>query len=141
MKNEFKKDDELKKLKDLEMAFFPIIAHEHYYLVVFNFLKGTTMIIDNSKTLMTYEAKYKEVCDVLKNLFSMHLKEVQHQRAKDVLNKKPTILRPKWGDKGKQHRMWGFLDDVHGELQRGECKELEPRIKYQAQEFEEDVKS
>ncbi|GJT47936.1 ulp1 protease family, C-terminal catalytic domain-containing protein [Tanacetum coccineum] len=32
-----------------------------------------------------------------KNMFSMHLKEVQHPRAKDVLNKKPTILRPKWG--------------------------------------------
>ncbi|GJV37219.1 hypothetical protein Tco_1409696 [Tanacetum coccineum] len=65
MKNEFKKDDELKKLKDLEMAFFSIIAHEHYYLIVFNFLKGTTVIIGNSKTLMTYEEKYKEVCDVL----------------------------------------------------------------------------
>ncbi|GKD11464.1 hypothetical protein Tco_1195871 [Tanacetum coccineum] len=46
---------------------------------------------------MSYEAKYKKVCDVLKNMFSMHLKEVQHPRAKDVLNKKPTILRPKWG--------------------------------------------
>ncbi|GKC23514.1 hypothetical protein Tco_1025664, partial [Tanacetum coccineum] len=51
MKNEFKKDDEVKKLKDLEM----------------------------------------------KNMFSVHLKEAQHPRAKDVLNKKPTILRPKWG--------------------------------------------
>ncbi|GJY61364.1 ulp1 protease family, C-terminal catalytic domain-containing protein [Tanacetum coccineum] len=101
MKNEFKKDDEVKKLKDLKMAFFPIIAHEHYYLVVFNFLKGTTVIVDNSKTPMSYEAKYKKVCDVLKNMFSMHLKEVQ---------------------------LWGFLDDAHGELQRGECKELEPGI-------------
>ncbi|GKF34609.1 hypothetical protein Tco_0107809 [Tanacetum coccineum] len=27
----------------------------------------------------------------------MHLKEVQHPRAQEVLNKKPTILRPKWG--------------------------------------------
>nr|GEV03389.1 reverse transcriptase domain-containing protein [Tanacetum cinerariifolium] len=48
---------------------------------------------------MAYEAKYKEVCDILKNMFSMHLKEVEHPRAKDVLNKKPTILRPKWGTK------------------------------------------
>ncbi|GKE26182.1 hypothetical protein Tco_1441566, partial [Tanacetum coccineum] len=44
MKNEFKKE-EVKKLKDLEM--------------------GTTVIIDNSKTPMSYEAKYKKVCDVL----------------------------------------------------------------------------
>ncbi|GJY58662.1 ulp1 protease family, C-terminal catalytic domain-containing protein [Tanacetum coccineum] len=122
MKNEFKKDDELKKMKDLEMAFFPINAHEHYYLVVFNFLKGTTVIIDNSKTPMSYEAKYKEVCDVLKNMFSMHLKEVQHQRAKDVLNKKPTILRPKWGTKDNNTDYGDFLmmhiENYNGETAR-----------------------
>ncbi|GJX35014.1 hypothetical protein Tco_0246571 [Tanacetum coccineum] len=88
--NDFKQDAELKKMKDLKMAFFSIISHEYYYLIVFNFLKGTTVIINNSKTKMTYEAKYKE-----KKLFSMHLEEVQHPRAKDVLNKKPTILKPK----------------------------------------------
>ncbi|GKC31227.1 hypothetical protein Tco_1038521, partial [Tanacetum coccineum] len=43
------------------------------------------------------DSKYKKVCDVLKDMFSMHLKEVQHPRAQEVLNKKPTILRPKWG--------------------------------------------
>nr|GEW13301.1 hypothetical protein [Tanacetum cinerariifolium] len=59
MKNEFKKDDELKKLKDLEMVMSPT--------------------------------------EKQKNIFSMHLKEVQHPRAKEVLNKKPTILRSKWG--------------------------------------------
>ncbi|GJS59522.1 hypothetical protein Tco_0654306 [Tanacetum coccineum] len=51
-------DVEVKKLKESRKAFFPIIAHEHYYLVVFNFFKGTTVIIDNSKTPMSYEAKY-----------------------------------------------------------------------------------
>ncbi|GKE82773.1 hypothetical protein Tco_1552773 [Tanacetum coccineum] len=81
MKNEFKKDDEVKKVKRSRN--------------VFNFLKGTIVIIDNSKMPMSYEEKYKKVCDVLKNMFSMHLKEVQYPRAKDVLNKKPTILRPK----------------------------------------------
>nr|GEW71654.1 hypothetical protein [Tanacetum cinerariifolium] len=76
IKSEFIKDPKMKNIKDLEMAFFPIIAHEHYYLVVFNFLKGNTVIIDNSKTKMTYDAKYKTVCELL-----------------------PTILRPKWGTK------------------------------------------
>ncbi|GJY04430.1 hypothetical protein Tco_0370370 [Tanacetum coccineum] len=61
----------------------------------------------------------------MKNMFSMHLKEVQHPRAKDVLNKKPTILIPKWGTK-ENDRLWCFLDDAHGELQRRDCKELEP---------------
>ena len=44
-------------------AFFPIIAHEHFYLVVFNITKGTSVIIDNSPK--TYEAKYSKECDVL----------------------------------------------------------------------------
>ncbi|GJS05839.1 ulp1 protease family, C-terminal catalytic domain-containing protein [Tanacetum coccineum] len=65
IKSEFKKDLEMKNMKDLEMAFFPIIAHEHYYLVVFNFLKGNTVIIDNSRTQMTYETKYKTICELL----------------------------------------------------------------------------
>nr|GFA13777.1 hypothetical protein [Tanacetum cinerariifolium] len=75
IKSEFKKDHEMKNKKDLEM--------------------GNTVIIDNSKTKMTYDAKYNTVCELLKKLFSMHLEKVEHPRAKDVLNKKPTILKPK----------------------------------------------
>nr|GEU70112.1 ulp1 protease family, C-terminal catalytic domain-containing protein [Tanacetum cinerariifolium] len=81
---------------------------------LFNFLKRTTMIIDNSKTPISYDAKYKKVCDVLKNMFSMHLKEVQHPRAKEVLNKKPTILRPKWGTE-KNNTDYGVFLRMHME--------------------------
>ncbi|GKC63985.1 ulp1 protease family, C-terminal catalytic domain-containing protein [Tanacetum coccineum] len=73
MKNEFKKDDELKKMKDLEM----------------------------------------------KNMFSMHLKEVQHPRAKEVLNKKPTILRPKCGTEENNTDCGVFLM-MHMENYNGE---------------------
>ncbi|GKC74444.1 ulp1 protease family, C-terminal catalytic domain-containing protein [Tanacetum coccineum] len=98
MKNEFKKD-KLKKIKDLEMS--------------------TIVIIDNSKMPMAYEAKYKEVCDVLKNMFSMHLKEVQHPRAKYVSNKKPTILKPKWGTK-ENNTYCGVFLMMHMENYNGE---------------------
>ncbi|GJW73768.1 hypothetical protein Tco_0133138 [Tanacetum coccineum] len=73
MKNEFKKDNEVKKLKDLEM----------------------------------------------KNMFSMYLKEVQHPKAKEVLNKKPTILRPKWGTKENNTDCRVFLM-MHMENYNGE---------------------
>nr|GEW81530.1 ulp1 protease family, C-terminal catalytic domain-containing protein [Tanacetum cinerariifolium] len=119
IKSEFKKDPEMKNMKDLEMAFFPIITHEHYYLVVFNFLKGNTFIIDNSKTKMTYDAKYKTVCELLKKLFSMHLEKVEHPRAKGVLNKKPTFLRPKWGIK-KNDTDCGIFLMMHMEHYNGE---------------------
>ena len=45
----------------LYQVFFPIIAHEHYYLIVFNILKGTSVIIDNIDSVETYEEKYKEI--------------------------------------------------------------------------------
>ena len=47
----------------LLQAFFPIIAHEHFYLVVFNLIKGTSVIIDNSPK--PYDAKYQKEIDVL----------------------------------------------------------------------------
>ncbi|GKD80202.1 ulp1 protease family, C-terminal catalytic domain-containing protein, partial [Tanacetum coccineum] len=116
IKSEFKKEPEMKNIKDLEMAFFPIIAHEHYYLVVFNFLKGNTVIIDNSRTQMTYETKYKT-----KKLFSMHLEKVKHPRAKDVLNKKPTIIRPKWGTT-ENDTDYGIFLMMHMEHYSGETE-------------------
>ncbi|GJV92575.1 hypothetical protein Tco_1540388 [Tanacetum coccineum] len=54
-----------------------------------------------------------------KNMFSMHLKEVQHQRANDVLKKKPTILRPKWGTK-KNNTDCGVFLMMHMENYNGE---------------------
>ncbi|GJT07368.1 ulp1 protease family, C-terminal catalytic domain-containing protein [Tanacetum coccineum] len=96
IKSEFEKYPEMKNMKDLEMAFFPIIAHEHYYLVVFNFLKGNTVIIDNSRTQMTYETKYKTVCELL-----------------------PTIIRPKWGTT-KNDTDCGIFLMMHMEHYNGE---------------------
>ncbi|GJT78790.1 ulp1 protease family, C-terminal catalytic domain-containing protein [Tanacetum coccineum] len=54
-----------------------------------------------------------------KNMFSMHLKEVQHPRAKNVLNKKPTILRPKWGTEENNTDCGVFLM-MHMENYNGE---------------------
>nr|GEU57400.1 hypothetical protein [Tanacetum cinerariifolium] len=63
----------------------------------------------------------------MKKLFSMHLEKVKHPRAKDVLNKNPTIIRPKLGTT-RMTQIVAFFDDAYGALQWGDCKELEPRI-------------
>ncbi|PWA37056.1 hypothetical protein CTI12_AA594850 [Artemisia annua] len=88
------KDSSLKQT--VELAFFPIIAHHHYYLVVFNLLKGTSVIIDNSNSGQTYDAKYKHVCDLL------HLERYKHPKASDVRDKKTTIMKLKWGTKNNE---------------------------------------
>ena len=45
--------------------FFPILAHDHYYLIVFNIYKGASVIIDNSHSAGTYEEKYKDKYDLV----------------------------------------------------------------------------
>ncbi|GJU36105.1 peptidase C48, SUMO/sentrin/Ubl1 [Tanacetum coccineum] len=53
-------DVEKMQMEDVELAFFPIIAHGHYYLIVFNLKTGKSVIIDNSESDATYEGKYKD---------------------------------------------------------------------------------
>ncbi|GKC59453.1 peptidase C48, SUMO/sentrin/Ubl1 [Tanacetum coccineum] len=53
-------DVEKMQMEDVELAFFPIIAHDHYYLIVFNLKTGKAVIIDNSESDATYEGKYKD---------------------------------------------------------------------------------
>ncbi|PWA38382.1 hypothetical protein CTI12_AA581920 [Artemisia annua] len=55
-------EDDIRKLlfEDVNLVFFPIISHDHYYPIVFNIIKGTSVIIDNSDSDGTYEGKYKE---------------------------------------------------------------------------------
>ncbi|GJR16287.1 peptidase C48, SUMO/sentrin/Ubl1 [Tanacetum coccineum] len=53
-------DVEKMQMEDVELAFFPIIAHGHYYLIVFNLKIRKTVIIDNSESDATYEGKYKD---------------------------------------------------------------------------------
>nr|GEU75984.1 peptidase C48, SUMO/sentrin/Ubl1 [Tanacetum cinerariifolium] len=55
-----KNDVEKMQMEDMELAFFPIIAHGHYYLIVFNLKTGKPVIIDNSESDATYEGKYKD---------------------------------------------------------------------------------
>ncbi|GKC63863.1 peptidase C48, SUMO/sentrin/Ubl1, partial [Tanacetum coccineum] len=63
--------NKVEKMQMQELAFFPIIAHGHYYLIFFNLKTGKAVIIDNSDSDATYEGKYKENVDfVINNLRS-----------------------------------------------------------------------
>nr|GEX45392.1 peptidase C48, SUMO/sentrin/Ubl1 [Tanacetum cinerariifolium] len=48
------------QMEDVELSFFPIIAHGHYYLIVFNLKTWKAVIIDNSESDATYDGKYKD---------------------------------------------------------------------------------
>ncbi|PWA77955.1 hypothetical protein CTI12_AA221260 [Artemisia annua] len=93
----FAKNPDDKTMHQVELAFFPIIAHEHFYLVVFNISKGTIVIIDNSPK--AYDAKYKKECDVLKKLFSRYLASHNHEKAAEIASKKTMVMKVKWATK------------------------------------------
>lgn len=57
------KDETSLNLRDVNLVFFPIIAHEHYYVIVFNLDKGQAVILDNSDSDADYDGKYKKIFD------------------------------------------------------------------------------
>nr|GEU56740.1 hypothetical protein [Tanacetum cinerariifolium] len=84
------------------LALGGIDLSEHFYVVVFSLTKTTAMtILDNSPR--TYDSKYKEVCDLLKKLFSRHLKQYGHIRHTQVAKVKHTIPKLKWETKENFH--------------------------------------
>ena len=42
------KDETSFKLRDVTLVFFPIVAHDHYYVIVFYLEKCHAVILDNS---------------------------------------------------------------------------------------------
>ena len=57
------KDETSFRLRDVNLVFFPIVVHDHYYVIVFDLEKGKSVILDNSISDADYDGKYKKVVD------------------------------------------------------------------------------
>ncbi|PWA56718.1 Peptidase C48, SUMO/Sentrin/Ubl1 [Artemisia annua] len=102
------------------MVFFPIISSDHYYVIVFNIQKGYAVIIDNSESDATYEGKYKDVYDLVKGVFLMHLMAYQHSKEQIMIKDfKPKILKMKWRTK-EEKTDCGVYMMAHMESYEGE---------------------
>ncbi|GKE64324.1 ulp1 protease family, C-terminal catalytic domain-containing protein [Tanacetum coccineum] len=53
-------------------------------------------ILDNSDSAATYDSKYKQACDLLKKLFTRHMKLYRHQRHSKIQRLKAKILKLNW---------------------------------------------
>ncbi|GJU23405.1 peptidase C48, SUMO/sentrin/Ubl1 [Tanacetum coccineum] len=113
-------DVEKMQMEDVELAFFPIIAHGHYYLIVFNLKTGKPVIIDNSESDATYEGKYKDNVEFVRSVFGRHLLMYQNTNADKILtgSKKATNLRMKWKTT-KEKIDCGLYMIMHMELYEG----------------------
>ncbi|GKC65877.1 200 kDa antigen p200 [Tanacetum coccineum] len=102
IKNQMNASESKKKMKDVELAFFPtVVAAGQYYVIVFNLLKANAVILDNEKH-DNYN-KYKEVFDSVK-------------LSKD---KPAKVLKMKW--KTEKNKIdSGLYMMMHMELYQGE---------------------
>nr|GEU85365.1 hypothetical protein [Tanacetum cinerariifolium] len=108
-----------KKMKDVELAFFPtVVAASQYYVVVFILLKANAVILDNEKH--DGYNKYKEVFDSVKVLFLKYLQKHQHPCVEKLSKDKPAkVLKMKW--KTKKNKIdSGLYMMMHMELYQGE---------------------
>ncbi|GJR41288.1 peptidase C48, SUMO/sentrin/Ubl1 [Tanacetum coccineum] len=78
-------DVENLQMEDVELAFFPIIAHGHYYLIVFNLKTGQAVIIDNNDSDATYEGKYNDNVNFVRQVFGRHLMMYENRNAEKIL--------------------------------------------------------
>ncbi|GJU08363.1 ulp1 protease family, C-terminal catalytic domain-containing protein [Tanacetum coccineum] len=108
-----------KSLSEVELAFFPIYASGHFYLVVFNIKKGLMIILDNSDCGETYTSKYKDACELQKKFFSRYLSENNHPLHEKVAKVKARIPKLKWSTT-KNHVDCGVFLMIHMESYIGE---------------------
>nr|GEX84796.1 peptidase C48, SUMO/sentrin/Ubl1 [Tanacetum cinerariifolium] len=111
-------------------AFFPIIAHGHYYLIVFNLKTAKPVIIDNSESDATYEEKYKDNVEFVRSVFGRHLFMYQNTNADKILtrSKKAPILKNETEDNKRKNRLWFVYDHAYGALRRINCSTMENRL-------------
>ncbi|GJZ66909.1 ulp1 protease family, C-terminal catalytic domain-containing protein [Tanacetum coccineum] len=118
VKAKFKGNEDGLALQGVDLVFFPICNHGHFYVVVFSLTSTTSMtILDNS--VANYDTKYKEVCDLLKKLFVRHLKLYGHSRHGTVGRLKHRIPKLKWRTSRNFHDC-GVFTMLHMESFNGE---------------------
>ncbi|GJV61327.1 peptidase C48, SUMO/sentrin/Ubl1 [Tanacetum coccineum] len=119
IKNQMNASESKKKMKDVELAFFPtVVAAGQYDVIVLNLLKANAVILDNKKH-DNYN-KYKEVFDSVKVLFLKYLQKHQHPCVEKLSKDKAAkVLKMKWKTE-KNNIDSGLYLMMHIELYQGE---------------------
>ncbi|CAI9265647.1 unnamed protein product [Lactuca saligna] len=86
-------DRDLKVLKDVDMVFFPVLRHEHIYLIAINLKKRAFKVINNGADDADFDDKYGAVFKPLKKSFLKYLKEIGHVKANEMADKSITPVR------------------------------------------------
>ncbi|CAH1453883.1 unnamed protein product [Lactuca virosa] len=80
MNEHIEKFKQCTSFKDVDLVFFPVLDNEHYYLIVFDFIKSECVIIDNIYREESIEVIYGNVPNDLKILFTLYIDAWNHPR-------------------------------------------------------------
>ncbi|KAJ9556428.1 hypothetical protein OSB04_011042 [Centaurea solstitialis] len=95
-----KNNKDVIRLKDIDLAFFPIIKHDHFYVIVFNFKNPAMTIIDSEKNVPgetdAMIRSYGFTPEILHMLLAQHLQNVGHPLAHTLKELEPERLMMDW---------------------------------------------
>ncbi|PWA69434.1 ulp1 protease family, C-terminal catalytic domain-containing protein [Artemisia annua] len=118
-KSIIEKDETSFRLRDVRLLFFPIIAHGHYYVTVFDLEKGNAVILDNNISDATYDGKYKDIFDFVKEMLIHYLYVTEHPSLTKFKEAQPKIPKMKW--KTRKNKLdCGLYMMMHMEMFEGE---------------------
>ncbi|KAJ9565425.1 hypothetical protein OSB04_001391 [Centaurea solstitialis] len=87
-------------MRDIDLAFFPMVQDHHFYLVVFNLKSPSIVIIDNHRRHVNYIEDlikmYKGVSDILQCCMIKHLTSIGHAAASFFAENSPERLVMQW---------------------------------------------
>ncbi|CAI9271507.1 unnamed protein product [Lactuca saligna] len=93
MNEHIEKFKQCTSFKDVDLVFFPVLDNEHYYLIVFDFIKSECVIIDNIYREESIEVLYGNVPNDLKILFTLYIDAWNHPRRNSM---KSAIIDRLW---------------------------------------------
>ncbi|PWA80134.1 hypothetical protein CTI12_AA197920 [Artemisia annua] len=119
LRNIMDEDETSFRLRDVKLVFFPIMAHAHYYVIVFDLEKGNAVILDNSISDADYDGKYKDIFVFVKEMLIHYLYVTKHPSLNKFKEAQPKIPRMKW--KTKKNKIdCGLYMMMHMEMFEGE---------------------
>ncbi|KAL1816294.1 hypothetical protein ACET3Z_018868 [Daucus carota] len=84
------------RLEDLSMIFFPMIASNHHYVVVYDLRSPSREILDNRRSDRTLLQLYGDQIDVLHKHFTMFLNKKKASKSIDYFSIVPERLEMEW---------------------------------------------
>ncbi|KAL4556702.1 hypothetical protein LXL04_034859 [Taraxacum kok-saghyz] len=84
------------EFQHIDIVFYPIISHDHFYLIVFNLQTCSCVIIDNVFSKDSFYVTYGNIPYDLDVLFKLYLNYVKHPKRSQMKHAQPVKFIMSW---------------------------------------------